>query len=32
MTNDIVITIRTNCEIKRKLDEYALRDNRNLNN
>lgn len=32
MENNVVITIRTNEEIKRELDRLALEDNRSLNN
>lgn len=32
MENNTIITLRTNEEIKRKLDELALKENRSLNN
>lgn len=30
--NNVIITLRTNEEIKQKLDKMALEDNRSLNN
>lgn len=32
MENNVIITIRTNEEIKRELDRLALEENRSLNN
>lgn len=32
MNNDVIITIRTNEEIKKELDRLALEENRSLNN
>ena len=32
MKNDVIITLRTNEEIKRELDRMALEENRSLNN
>lgn len=32
MENNTIITLRTNEEIKKKLDEFALKENRSLNN
>ena len=32
MENNIIITIRTNEEIKKELDRLALEENRSLNN
>lgn len=32
MENNVIITIRTNEEIKKELDKLALEENRSLNN
>lgn len=32
MENNVIITLRTNEEIKKELDKYALEENRSLNN
>lgn len=32
MENNVIITIRTNEEIKKELDRLALEENRSLNN